>query len=75
MLRRPTRPWHFGRLPGFGYSPVSNQSAKAKDGFMSANHALFFVWDAPREGSESKALETFETMKSFWKTRSFSTCT
>lgn len=33
---------------------------------MSANHALFFVWDAPREGSESKAMEAFETMKSFW---------
>ena len=36
---------------------------------MSANHALFFIFDGAREGSEGQAMENMEAKRAFWKAR------
>lgn len=33
---------------------------------MSANHALFFIFNGPREGRESQMVETRNAMQTYW---------
>jgi hypothetical protein len=34
---------------------------------MTADHALFFIFDGPREGREARAMEAFNAKKTFWE--------
>jgi hypothetical protein len=36
---------------------------------MTADHALFFIFDGPREGREAPAMEAFNAKKAFWEMR------
>ena len=36
---------------------------------MATNHALFFIFDGPREGKESQGMENFQATRAFWSAR------
>jgi hypothetical protein len=36
---------------------------------MTTDHALFFIFNGPREGRDSRAMEAFNAKRAFWETR------
>ena len=36
---------------------------------MTAEHALFFIFNGPREGRDTRAMEAFKAKRAFWEAR------